>query len=146
MNATTTAANGTFAAYDDSIIWGTGATAEAAMSDAAQWVDDDGGIELLRTCKTAAMTPELAALVDAMGGNVGFVLLADGRLGTSDQHTAHEAISLSVQQNSIPRVLRTEANYDALAADCDDYVDAPNGTEFWGTDEDGHGWRVHMPY
>ncbi len=41
----------TFAAYDDSIIWGTGATAEAAMSDAAQWVDDDGGIELLRTCK-----------------------------------------------------------------------------------------------
>lgn len=88
MNTNTTIAIATFAAYDDSIIWGTGATAEAAMSEAAQWVDDDGGIELLRTCKTAPMTPELAALVDAMGGTVGFGLLADGRLGTSDQHYA----------------------------------------------------------
>jgi hypothetical protein len=84
MNTATATATA-FAAYDDSIIWGTGPTAEAAMSDAAQWVDDDGGIELLRTCKTAPMTPELAALVDAMGGNVGFGILADGRLGTSDQ-------------------------------------------------------------
>lgn len=60
--------------------------------------------------------------------------------------TAQEAIALSVQQTSIPRVLRTEANYDALAADCDDYVDAPNETEFWGTDDIGNAWRVHMPY
>lgn len=85
MNTTATA---TFAAYDASVIWGTGATGEAAIADAAHWVDDDGGIELQRTCKTAPMTPELAALVDAMGGSVGFGLLADGRLGTSDQHYA----------------------------------------------------------
>lgn len=88
MNTTNTTTSATFAAYDDSVIWGTGTTAEAAMSDAAQWVDDDGGIELLTTCKTAPMTPELAALVEAMGGNVGFGILADGRLGTSDQQYA----------------------------------------------------------
>lgn len=81
MNTTTA----TFAAYDALAIWGIGATGEAAIADAAQWVDDDGGIELLCTCKTAAMTPELAALVADMGGNIGFGLLADGRLGTSDQ-------------------------------------------------------------
>ena len=60
--------------------------------------------------------------------------------------TAHEAIALSVQQTSIPRVLRTEENYNALATVCDDYVDGPNETEFWGTDDVGNPWRVHMPY
>ena len=60
--------------------------------------------------------------------------------------TAQEAISLSVQQTSIPRVARTQANYDALEAAAKDYVDGPTGTEFWGADDLGHEWRVHMPY
>jgi hypothetical protein len=57
-----------------------------------------------------------------------------------------EAICLSVWQRSIALVARTQANYDALEAAAKDYVDGPDGTEFWGADELGHEWRVHMPY
>jgi hypothetical protein len=60
--------------------------------------------------------------------------------------TAQEAMTLSIQQTSIPRVARTQANYDALEAVSRDYVDGPNETEFWGTDDIGNAWRVHMPY
>jgi hypothetical protein len=75
----------TYAAFDETAIWGTGATPEAAIDDAVQWVNAENAADLRASCSTAIMTPELAALVDAMGGNVGFGILADGRLGTSDQ-------------------------------------------------------------
>ena len=77
-----------YAAFDETAIWGTGATPEAAIADAAQWVNAEDAAALRASCRTAIMTPELAAIVADMGGNVGFGLLADGRLGTSDQHYA----------------------------------------------------------
>jgi hypothetical protein len=33
-----------------------------------------------------------------------------------------------------------------LEAVARDYVDGPDETEFWGTDDLGNAWRVHMPY
>lgn len=78
----------TYAAFDDTAIYGTGATAAAAVADCTQWVNAEDAATLQSECKTAAMTPELAVLVADMGGNVGFGLLADGRLGTSDQQYA----------------------------------------------------------
>lgn len=75
----------TYAAYDDQAIWGTGDTPEAAMADAAQWVNYEDAEKLLAGCRTAAMTPELLDMVECHGGSTGFGLLADGILGTNDQ-------------------------------------------------------------
>lgn len=75
----------TYAAYDDQAIWGTGDTPEAALTDAARWVNAEDAEKLVAGCRTATMTPELEQHVAYYGGNTGFGLLADGILGTNDQ-------------------------------------------------------------
>jgi hypothetical protein len=70
-----------FAAYDDQAIWGTGETPEQAIADCTQWVNAEDAEELAASVKTAVMTDELAALVAVRGGNIGFELLSDGKIG-----------------------------------------------------------------
>ena len=79
----------TYAAYDESAIWGTGATPEAAIADATQWVNPEDAEAIEKSCSTAIMTPALAAIVASSGGNTNFDLLPDGTLGTGDE--AYEA-------------------------------------------------------
>lgn len=67
------------AAYDDQAIWGVGASAEAAIEDAAQWVDQKSADDLRATLKTAPMSDRLAAHVAHVGGNCAFEV-ADGLL------------------------------------------------------------------
>jgi hypothetical protein len=80
--------NTTYAAFDETAIWGTGATPEAAIADAVQWVNAEDAAALRASCSTAIMTPELAAIVATTGGNTAASVLADGRLGTDEQHYA----------------------------------------------------------
>lgn len=80
--------NTTYAAFDDQAIWGTGSTPEAAIADVLQWIDAEGAEKFQASCKTAVMTPELAAIVATSGGNTAFGKLPDGRIGTYDQHYA----------------------------------------------------------
>ena len=70
-----------FAAYDDQAIWGTGETPEQAIADCTQWVDAEDAEALAASVKTAVMTDELAAKVAIRGGNIGFDLLPDGKIG-----------------------------------------------------------------
>lgn len=77
-----------FAAYDDQAIWGTGETAEQAIADCAQWVNAEDADALIESIQTAEMTAELAAEVANRGGNIGFGLLPDGKIGTYAQHLA----------------------------------------------------------
>lgn len=60
------------AAYDDQAIWGVGTSAEAAIEDAAQWVDQKSADDLRATLKTAPMSDRLAAHVAHVGGNCAF--------------------------------------------------------------------------
>ena len=86
MNATATKALApTWAAYDDQAIWGTGPTAEAAIADAAQWVNAEDAARLQASCGTAIMTPELARQVEQGGAARGHGLMPDNRLGTLAQ-------------------------------------------------------------
>ena len=70
----------TYAAHEGNLIWGVGATPEAALDAAA-----DMDSSLRASCTTDVVTPELAAMVENMGGNVSYGRLPDGRLGTGDQ-------------------------------------------------------------
>ena len=74
-----------YAAFDDSAIYGTGATPEAAIADVAQWINAEDFEAFKANCETAEMTPELAAIVASTGGNTKFGKLPDGRIGTGDQ-------------------------------------------------------------
>ena len=85
MNTTKTAASPTWAAYDDMAIWGTGATAAAAIADAAQWVNPEDAAKLQASCSTAIMTTELALQVERGGAASGHGLMPDGLLGTLAQ-------------------------------------------------------------
>lgn len=69
-----------FAAFDDSAIWGVGATPEAAVADATQWVNTEDAERLIDSVDTAPMSPELAAYVGTQGGNCAFSLDANGVL------------------------------------------------------------------
>lgn len=70
----------TFAAYDEQAIWGTGATPEAAIEDAAQWVGVEEAADMRATLKTAPMSDELASHVASAGGNCSFDLDDNGTL------------------------------------------------------------------
>ncbi len=68
------------AAYDEQAIWGVGTSTEAAVEDAAQWVDAESAAQMRDTLKTAPMSDRLAAHVAAVGGNCAFSLGEDGVL------------------------------------------------------------------
>lgn len=70
----------TFAAYDDQAIWGVGATPEAAVNDATQWVNREDAERLADSVDTAPMSTALAARVATQGGNCAFTLGEDGVL------------------------------------------------------------------
>ena len=60
--------------------------------------------------------------------------------------TASQAIARSVSHNEIVTIeFNTYTEHDLLAA-CEDWTGNPTArrTEFWGTDNDGNEWRVHM--
>lgn len=60
--------------------------------------------------------------------------------------TASKAIERSVSHNDIVTVdADSEGNIIAeLTPMCDDHVEANGVHEFWGQDDDGNEWRVHV--
>jgi hypothetical protein len=59
------------------------------------------------------------------------------------QQTASDAITKSTQSGEIVRCANTPANITRLLAESDDNA-AGDELEFWGVDEDGRKWRVHV--
>lgn len=58
--------------------------------------------------------------------------------------TINNAISASVQHQSIVYVADNDINHTDLLTECDDYVDSNSGVrEYWGTDHEGNSWRIH---
>lgn len=57
--------------------------------------------------------------------------------------TAAEAIEASAQHGDITRCANTPANLEALLVECDDNVEGDE-LEYWGVDDDGDSWRVHV--
>lgn len=61
--------------------------------------------------------------------------------------TVETAIDLSKSHNEIVTIVGGQ-HYAALCADlsdeCEDSVDAGERVEFWGADDDGVEWRVHV--
>lgn len=68
---------------------------------------------------------------------------------TPAEKSVARAIAESAAENRIVILAWTEDRHAALARECEDTVQAsPRGTvdtyEYWGTDEDGDEWRVHL--
>jgi hypothetical protein len=66
---------------------------------------------------------------------------------TTTNNTETEAerlIAESVHRDRIVTVDHSGDVADDLAACCEDSVTTRNGTEYWGTDDDGGEWRVHL--
>lgn len=57
--------------------------------------------------------------------------------------TAAEAVAASIINNRIAHCQNTEENMTDLLAWCDDSADSAEH-EFWGIDDDGNHWRVHV--
>jgi antitoxin component of MazEF toxin-antitoxin module len=57
---------------------------------------------------------------------------------------AQRAISDSIQTDSIIHLPYDENTAADLLAECEDSTDSDTETEYWGTDDDGQTWRVHM--
>jgi antitoxin component of MazEF toxin-antitoxin module len=58
--------------------------------------------------------------------------------------TAAEAIEASIARNEITRCERTDANIEDLLVLCDDSTDSNDESEYWGSDDEGNEWRVHV--
>lgn len=59
--------------------------------------------------------------------------------------TIKNAIDQSILQNEIVYLdSATQDDMDTLLVECDDSVDNGPVAEFWGEDEDGNTWRVHV--
>lgn len=74
------------AAYDAQAIWGVGMSVDAAIEDAAQWVDAASADRMRASLKTAPMSDRLTKHVACAGGNCPFELDEEGvlRLCTND--------------------------------------------------------------
>lgn len=57
---------------------------------------------------------------------------------------AASAIARSVSQNEIVTIDYDPAAAEDLSAASDGSADGNDVTEYWGTDDDGSEWRVHM--
>ncbi len=60
------------------------------------------------------------------------------------QHSIGGASSRSISHDEIARCKRTDANLAALRELCESSVEADE-EEFWGEDDNGNEWRVHVP-
>lgn len=59
--------------------------------------------------------------------------------------TAFDLITRSVSHTDIVHADWTADLAEALSIECEDSVEASDTVvEFWGTDEDGGDWRVHL--
>ena len=58
--------------------------------------------------------------------------------------TAEQAIQRSISHNEIVHIAHDSEAVEALTVRCDDHVEANEEHEFWGTDDDGNEWRVHV--
>lgn len=59
-------------------------------------------------------------------------------------NVADQAIARSISHNEIVTIDYSSEAADMLRSECEDNVDANGLTEYWGTDDDGSEWRVHM--
>lgn len=59
-------------------------------------------------------------------------------------NNATHAIARSISHNEIVTIDATKEDVATLIAECDDHVDAGDVHEYWGTDDDGNTWRVHV--
>lgn len=57
--------------------------------------------------------------------------------------TAAEAVAASAQSGEITRCELTAENLETLQVECDDSVEGDEA-EFWGEDDAGNEWRVHV--
>jgi propanediol utilization protein len=74
-----------------------------------------------------------------------YVLFVSTELtGRHGDMTAQQAIEQSVRQDEIVHIEWSSEAEETLLAECDASVDAYGVTEYWGTTEDGHDWRVHV--
>lgn len=58
--------------------------------------------------------------------------------------TIGQAIRESIQTDRIVTIEGNAATHEALLALADDSADQPELTEYWGTDDDGRSWRIHV--
>lgn len=59
--------------------------------------------------------------------------------------TWEDAIDESIERNTIARCRNNSNNDFSLMMVCDEWAYSDAEKEYWGADEDGHEWRVHMP-
>jgi hypothetical protein len=58
---------------------------------------------------------------------------------------AQDAIEASISENRIVHVSDADVDEVALMFECEDHRDIGDGVEdYWGTDEAGSEWRVHV--
>jgi hypothetical protein len=55
-----------------------------------------------------------------------------------------EAIETSIREDRIVWIEASEQVNDDILAECDDSVDCPGYTEYWGETADGEDWRIHV--
>lgn len=60
--------------------------------------------------------------------------------------TIEQAIARSTSHNEIVHLPWSGAAQNRLVVVCEDWVDAGNVREFWGTDDEGDSWRIHLDY
>lgn len=57
---------------------------------------------------------------------------------------AADLIARSIAHTEIARAAWAADLAADLRAVCEDYIDSGSVVEYWGADEDGHAWRVHL--
>lgn len=63
---------------------------------------------------------------------------------TKSFRDANSLIERSISHHEIVTVDYDATTAEDLTAACDDSVEANGATEYWGTDDDGNEWRVHL--
>lgn len=58
--------------------------------------------------------------------------------------TAADAIAESIRHTSIVVIDDAPGLRDDLMTMCDDNIESDGKHEFWGTDDEGDDWRVHV--
>lgn len=61
-----------------------------------------------------------------------------------DTMTAAAAIARSISHNEIVTLPATAERTSDLMIECEDSVETTDVVEYWGTDDTGAEWRVHL--
>lgn len=59
-------------------------------------------------------------------------------------NTIDNALFLSVTQNRIVHLEYSEELHDQMLSLCDDWTNGESCNEYWGTNDEGDEWRVHL--